>query len=290
MKLVTSVSQMQKLSQTLRRRGKKIGLVPTMGFLHEGHLSLVRIARKKSDVVVVSIFVNPTQFGPQEDFEKYPRNLAQDKKLLAREKCDILFYPSVGDIYPENYLTYVEVKDITEVLEGAFRSGHFQGVVTVVTKLFNIVQPDVAVFGQKDAQQLVAIRKMASDLNFAAKILTGKTVRDKEGLALSSRNSYLTDEQKIQAQCLRQALMKGKSLIQEGQRDSQKIINSMQEVIRRQKNADIDYIAVSDAESLQPLGKISGRVLISLAVKFGQTRLIDNICLQAGKKVSEVTC
>jgi len=290
MKIITSVKQMQKSSLALRRKGKLIGLVPTMGALHEGHLSLVRMARKKSDVVVVSIFVNPTQFGPGEDFQKYPRVFPQDKKLLQKEKCDIIFYPSAKQIYPENYLTFVDVEDITTRLEGASRPGHFRGVATIVAKLFNIVQPDLAFFGQKDAQQVVVVKKMVSDLNFPVKIIVCPTVRDQKGLALSSRNSYLSPDEKCQALCLYEALEKARDLIQLGQTNPQVVISSMQTVIQKSPLAEIDYVAITDTKRLLPVDKIRGDVLISLAVRVGNTRLIDNICVRANKKIQEIRC
>lgn len=290
MKIITSPNQMQKTSLALHGRGKIIGLVPTMGALHEGHLSLVRTARQKSDVAVVSIFVNPTQFGPGEDFQHYPRDLNRDKKLLQEAKCDILFYPSQKEMYPDNYLTSVNLEGIADKLEGASRPGHFQGVATIVTKLFNIVQPDLAFFGQKDAQQVVAIKKMVADLNFPTKILVGPTVRDEKGLALSSRNSYLNKDEYHQALCLYEALQKAKDLIQLGVRDPGRVIHSMQQVIQKNPLAKIDYIAVTDSQDLQPVDKIQGDVLISLAVKIGKTRLIDNLCLRANQKVREIRC
>ena len=281
---------MHKLSQALRRKDKIIGLVPTMGALHQGHLSLVRMARKKSDVVVVSVFVNPTQFTPGEDFQKYPRVFAQDKTLLQKEKCDIIFYPSVKEMYPENYLTFVNVEDITTRLEGASRPGHFQGVTTVVAKLFNIVQPDLAFFGQKDAQQAVVIKKMVEDLNFPTQIVVAPTVRDQKGLALSSRNSYLSSDEKSQALCLYEALEKARDLIQLGQTNPQVVISSMQTVLEKNPLAQIDYIAITDLKRLLPVDKIAGDVLISLAVRVGNTRLIDNICVRVNKRVQEIRC
>jgi pantoate--beta-alanine ligase len=290
MKIITSVKQMQETSLALHRKGKLIGLVPTMGALHEGHLSLVRMARKKSDVVVVSIFVNSTQFGLNEDFQNYPRVFAQDKTFLQKEKCDIIFYPSVKEMYPENYLTFVNVEDITTRLEGASRSGHFRGVATIVAKLFNIVQPDLAFFGQKDAQQAVVIKRMVADLNFPAKIVVAPTVRDQKGLAFSSRNSYLSPDEKSQALCLYEALEKARDLIQLGQTNPQMVISSMQTVIQKSPLAEIDYVAITDTKRLLPVDKIRGDVLISLAVRVGNTRLIDNICVRANKKVQESRC
>jgi pantoate--beta-alanine ligase len=290
MKIITSLQKMQQTSRALHRQGKVIGFVPTMGALHEGHLSLVRMARQKSDVVAVSIFVNPAQFGPNEDFQRYPRNLKRDSALLREEKCDLLFFPSRRLVYPEGYLTYVDVEDLSDKLEGGFRPGHFHGVATVLTKLFNLVQPDLAFFGQKDAQQAVIIRKMVSDLDFPTKIVVGSTVRDEKGLALSSRNGYLKKDERPQALCLYEALQKGKELINQGEKNPQAITASMQEIIRKYHLARTDYIAVTDTVNLEPLDKIAGEVLISLAVRIGGIRLIDNLCLRTGKKVRQVTC
>jgi len=277
MKIIKSPQKMQKISLELKRKGKIIGFVPTMGFLHPGHLSLVKVAKKNSDVVVTSIFVNPTQFGPKEDFKTYPRDFNRDQKLLQKEGCDIIFFPQVKDIYPSNYLTYVNVEKITDILEGAFRPGHFQGVTTVVAKLFNIVLPDVAVFGQKDAQQAVVIKKMVKDLNFPMKILVAPTAREKNGLARSSRNSYLTKEQRKKAGVLYKSLELAKDLIHQGEKNSAVIINQMKKLIGLEKMAKLDYISINDAENLEPQKKLKAEVLISLAAKFGKTRLIDNL-------------
>jgi pantoate--beta-alanine ligase len=271
---------MQGICTNLKKKGKTIGFVPTMGYFHEGHLSLMRIAKRKADVLVVSLFVNPTQFGPQEDFKKYPRNLTGDKKLLKDLKCDYLFYPHMKDMYPEGYETFVEVEKSKKVLEGAFRPEHFKGVTTIVAKLFNIVMPDVAVFGQKDFQQAVVIRMMVKDLNFPVRIIVAPTIREKSGLALSSRNSYLSGEEKKQALSLYNSLNLAKKLIKSGERDSKRIKEKMRRLIQKGPEARIDYISINDSETLEPLMKIKGNILISLAVKIGKTRLIDNIILK----------
>lgn len=264
----------------LKKWGKTIGFVPTMGYLHEGHLSLMRVAQKNSDVLVVSIFVNPIQFGPQEDFKKYPRNLRRDKKLLKDLECNYLFYPQMKDVYTQGYETCVEVGKPTKVLEGGFRPGHFKGVTTIVAKLFNIVQPDIAVFGQKDFQQAVVIQRMVKDLNFPVKIVVAPTIREKSGLALSSRNEYLSNEQKKQALALFQSLNLAKKLIKAGERDSKKIKDKMRKLILKQPEARIDYISINDSETLEFLKKIKGDIVISSAVKIGNTRLIDNIIIK----------
>jgi len=268
---------MQKICGELKRRGKKIGFVPTMGYLHKGHLSLVKIAGRKSDVVVVSLFVNQTQFGPQEDFQRYPRDFKKDRLLLEQVGCDYLFAPSNKTMYPEGYLTYVNVERLTTHLEGAVRSGHFRGVTTIVAKLFNIVQPDMAVFGQKDAQQAVVLKKMVYDLNYGIKMIIAPTVREWDGLAYSSRNSYLSREERKQAKVLYQTLQLAKKIIGEGERSVFRIVSKMNKFIDRQPLAEIDYIAITDAKTLELLNKLKGEVLISLAVRFGKTRLIDNM-------------
>jgi len=250
-----------------------------MGYLHEGHLSLIRIAKKKSEVLVVSVFVNPTQFGPREDFKRYPRDFKRDRFLLESRlrRDDFVFAPGKKDMYPEGYLTYVNVDRITQKLEGAVRPVHFQGVTTIVAKLFNIVQPDVAVFGQKDAQQAVVLKKMVDDLNYRIKMVIAPTVRERDGLALSSRNMYLSTEERKQAKVLYQALLVAEDMIKKGERKASKIVSGMRTLINKQPLADIDYIAITDANSLELLKKLEGEILISLAVRFGKTRLIDNI-------------
>ncbi len=268
---------MQKICGELKRQGKQIGFVPTMGYLHQGHLRLVRIARNKSDVVVVSLFVNPAQFGPREDFHRYPRDFKKDRLLLEQAGCDYLFAPSVRMMYPEDYLTYVNVEKLTSHLEGTVRPGHFRGVTTVVAKLFNIVQPDIAVFGQKDAQQAVVLKKMVDDLNYGIRMIVAPTIRERDGLACSSRNLYLSIEERRQAKVLYQALRLAKEMIKKGERSVSKLVSRMNKFIDKQSLAEIDYIATTDAHTLELLNKLKGEVLISLAVRFGKTRLIDNI-------------
>jgi len=277
MRVVRSIKQMLGISKEARTQGKSIGFVPTMGALHAGHLSLIRKARKENDFVAVSIFVNPAQFGPKEDFKKYPRNLKLDAKLCKKEGVDIIFYPSAKEIYPEGYKTYVKVEDLSKVLCGSARPGHFRGVATVVTKLFNLVHPDIAYFGQKDAQQAIIIKKMVSDLNMPVKIKVMPTVREKDGLAMSSRNMYLNPRERKDAVVLSQALNLSGDLIKSGIRDSRKIVNRMSQLIKTKKTAKVDYISIVDLESLKPLKKITGNCLIALAVWIGKTRLIDNI-------------
>lgn len=277
MRLVKSPKTMQRICGELRQKGKTIGLVPTMGYLHEGHLSLVRIAKSKSDVLVVSVFVNPTQFGPGEDLKSYPRDFKRDRLLLEEEGCDFVFAPRMKNMYPEDCLTYVTVEKITGKLEGRTRPTHFQGVTTIVAKLFNIVQPDIAVFGQKDAQQAVVLKKMVDDLNYGIKMMIAPTIREKDGLALSSRNRYLSEEERKQAAVLYESLREAKKLIGKGERSAKRIISRMRNMINKQPSAKLDYIAITDARTLEPLKRLKGEVLISLAVRFGKARLIDNI-------------
>ena len=268
---------MQQLARSLKQKGKKISFVPTMGALHKGHLSLVKRAKKLGDFVVVSIFVNPTQYGPKEDYKKYLRNLKKDKELLQKAGCNLIFAPGTKDIYLEGYLTYVNVEELSDRLEGAFRPGHFKGVCTIVAKLFNIVQPDFAIFGQKDAQQAIIIKKMTEDLNFPVKIIVCPTVREKDGLACSSRNSYLNAEERSQAKILYPSLKLGGKMIKAGEKNPLKIIKKVRELIEKMPLAKIDYVVLTDVEKLEPVKSIKGELLLSLAVKFGKTRLIDNL-------------
>ena len=270
---------MHAIIKRLRMQGKTIGFVPTMGALHEGHVSLMRQARRENDFVVVSIFVNPTQFGPQEDFKKYPRNLRGDALLCRKIGADIIFYPEIKEMYPDNYKTYVGVYDLSDCLCGKFRPGHFRGVATVVTKLFNIVSPDIVYFGQKDAQQAIIIRKMVDDLNMPLKIKVMPTVRDKDGLALSSRNVYLDPEERRDATVLYQALNLARDLIRKGNINSASIIQRMKQLINRKKSAKVQYISIVDLENLKPIPKIKDKALLALAVYIGKIRVIDNIIL-----------
>lgn len=273
----------EKISQVLKKiklEKKSIGFVPTMGALHAGHLSLILQARKENDFVVVSIFVNPSQFGPGEDYRQYPRPIKKDVAFLRRAGVDFIFNPQVKDMYPENFTTYVSVEGLSSVLCGRIRPGHFRGVTTVVAKLFNIIGPDTAYFGQKDAQQAIIIKRMAEDLNMPVKIKVMPIVRERDGLAVSSRNIYLDKQERKDALVLSRALNLAKDLIKGGLKDSDKIVREMKKLIRQKKIAKIDYAAVVDLKSLKPLKKISDHCLIALAVWIGKTRLIDNICLK----------
>ncbi|MER3469694.1 MAG: pantoate--beta-alanine ligase [Thermoflexus sp.] len=255
------------------------GFVPTMGYLHEGHLSLIRRARAENDHVAVSIFVNPTQFGPHEDYNRYPRDLERDLRLLEPLQVDLVFVPSVEEMYPPGFQTWVIVEELSRPLEGASRPGHFRGVATVVAKLFNIVQPDRAYFGQKDAQQAVVIRRMVRDLNFPVEIVVCPTVREPDGLAMSSRNTYLSPQERQAATILFRALQAAKARYEAGERDGERLREAMREVLRGEPLARVDYVSVADPETLEELSRVEGPALLSLAVYIGNTRLIDNLLL-----------
>ena len=263
--------------QRLAASDKSWGLVPTMGFLHDGHLSLIRVAKANNDRVAVSIYVNPTQFGPQDDFDSYPRDLERDLSILREEGVDLAFTPTDSVMYPAGFETAVSVQYLTNRLEGAARPKHFQGVTTVVTKLFNIIQPHRAYFGQKDAQQTVVLRRMVSDLNFDTKMIVCPTVREADGLALSSRNKYLTPAEREAATVLYRALQAAQSACQDGERRGQPLRSLMREIIATEPMADLEYVSVADPETLFELDEITGDILLSLAVRVGSTRLIDNI-------------
>ncbi len=270
---------MQQISGKLKAEGKSIGLVPTMGFLHKGHLSLVEKSKKKTDITVVSIFVNPTQFAPNEDLKKYPRNLERDKKLLRELDVDYLFIPEVEEVYSENYQTYVEVSKITKILEGEFRPTHFRGVTSVVSILFNTVMPDYAFFGRKDAQQAAVIKQMVKDLKFKIHIIVSPIVREPDGLALSSRNIYLSKKERDDALVLYKSLLLAERLIKEGERRTEKIIVLMKEVIFSVNTSKLDYINIMNAETFEPVKEIErgNKFYILVACKIGATRLIDNL-------------
>lgn len=277
MKVVKTIAEMRQLRGAIEG---SVGFVPTMGYLHEGHLSLIKRAKEENDIVVVSIFVNPTQFGPREDFKKYPRNTKRDLTTLE-PLADIVFMPSNDEMYPKDYNSWVEVKDVTEELEGAMRPSHFRGVTTVVNKLFNIVAPTRAYFGQKDAQQAVVIKKMVKDLNMNLEVVVCPTIREEDGLAMSSRNTYLTKQQRKAAAVLYQALLLAKRLVvEEGEKDAGTLRLAMTELIQKEPLANIEYISVADNETLKEIHRLKSPALVSMAVKFGKTRLIDNIVLE----------
>ena len=267
---------MQKVAASLKRKGRTIGFVPTMGALHEGHLSLIRRARRENDVVMVSIFVNPAQFGPREDYKKYPRGLGRDALLCRRAGADIIFAPAARTMYPAGFKTFVEVERLGTTLCGASRPGHFRGVTTVVAKLFNICLPSRAYFGAKDAQQAAIIRRMAEDLNMPLSVKVLPTVRGKDGLALSSRNAYLSPRQRQDALVLSQSLAKAAAMVRAGERDPRELIRAIAREISRAQSSRVDYIAVVDPETLEPVERLSGKALVLLAVWIGKARLIDN--------------
>jgi pantoate--beta-alanine ligase len=281
MRILAGILEMQNAAHDLRAEGKRIALVPTMGYLHEGHLSLMRIARQHAEVVVTSIFVNPTQFGPTEDFTKYPRDIERDTRLAASAGTDILFVPTSAEMYPDGYATYVSVERITEVLEGKVRPTHFRGVATVVGKLFHSAEPHVAIFGQKDAQQVAVIRRMTLDLNFGVEIVVAPIVREPDGLAMSSRNVYLSAAERAQATVLSRSLALADELVRGGERSAGALVKAMTALISGQPAAKIDYVSVADATTLLELAELApgAPVLVSLAVRFGPTRLIDNTLL-----------
>jgi pantoate--beta-alanine ligase len=281
MKIIRSVRKMQRFSRALRANSVRIGLVPTMGYLHEGHARLLRAARRHARCVVMSIFVNPAQFGPKEDYARYPRDFARDMRLAKKEKVDVVFYPAAGDMYPRGYRSFVTVGDLSERLCGRSRPGHFRGVATVVCKLFNIVMPETAYFGQKDAQQVRVIRQMAHDLNIPVRIKEIPTAREPDGLAISSRNVYLSAQERAQAPSLVHALRHAQDLVRGKERNAAVIMRQMRAILAKAPRAKIDYIAVVDYENLRPLSRVQGKTLIALAVWFGKTRLIDNVIVRA---------
>lgn len=277
MKIFTTIQEVREEVCQLKSAGNSVGFVPTMGFLHQGHLSLVREAVRMADSTVVSIFVNPAQFGPQEDFKEYPRDLQRDSGLLEREGVDVVFVPDQVEMYPENFSTYVEVHGLQDKLCGRSRPGHFRGVCTVVLKLFQIVDPDMAFFGQKDAQQALIIQRMVRDLNMNVDIKVLPIIREEDGLALSSRNSYLDSEERKAAVGLFRSLRQAEQMIKDGEKNPRRIIQRMKQIIHSEPLAGMDYIEIVDLENLDPLDKIEGDVLVALAVFIGKIRLIDNL-------------
>jgi len=284
MKIIKSVREMAAFSRDVRRRNRTIGLVPTMGYLHEGHLSLMKAARRQTDVVVVSIFVNPLQFGPHEDFRQYPRDFRRDRAMAQSVGVDVVFCPSQKDMYPDGYRTFVTVDKLTDGLCGASRPGHFKGVTTVVAKFFGIVKPDKAYFGQKDAQQAIVIKRMTENLNMGIDIRVMPIIREKDGLAMSSRNVRLSAAERRDAPILYQSLVKARRMVKGGETDPSKVIRRICFLIEGKRSARIDYVAVVDARDLSPLRSIDEAVLIAVAAYFGKTRLIDNIVIREDKR------
>ncbi|MFH1476440.1 MAG: pantoate--beta-alanine ligase [Verrucomicrobiota bacterium] len=288
MQIINSPEEMQKMALEWRREGRRIGFVPTMGCLHEGHMALVQLARTEADVVVLSIFVDPTQFGPKEDYKRYPHDLSWDSELCRQNGVEVIFHPSVQDMYPglaetglSSHTVCIDENDLSKKLCGAFRPGHFHGVLTVAAKLFNIILPNVAVFGQKDAQQAILVRHMIHDLNFPVNLIAAPIIREKDGLAMSARNSYLSPDERRDAVVLSAVLKLARRLYREGERNCETIKEAMRELIaKRASAAEIEYIEIVDAHTLNPVHKIRGENdLVALAVRIGQTRLIDNLPL-----------
>jgi pantoate--beta-alanine ligase len=276
LEIIERIEDLRRIVRRIRREDKIIGLVPTMGALHEGHVSLIRLAASSNDFTVVSIFVNPTQFGPAEDFERYPRSLDPDLEKSRSTGVDLVFAPTADEMYPSGFGTYTEVEGLTQMLEGASRPGHFRGVATIVLKLFNLVEPHRAYFGLKDYQQLKVIQKMVRDLSLDIEIVPGPTVREPDGLAMSSRNAYLEPRERQAAAALFRALQEAKARAEAGESDAESIRKAAEDVLRAEPLADIDYVAVVDPETLQPVGQVRGPALVALAVRIGSVRLIDS--------------
>jgi len=277
MKVIRTIRELREELWIQRSHGQRLSLVPTMGYFHEGHLSLMDLAREKSDFVVVSLYVNPTQFGPNEDLACYPRDFIRDERLARERGTDVLFYPDNQEIYPDSFCTYVVPEKLANVLCGRSRPTHFRGVTTIVAKLFNIVQPDLAVFGRKDAQQAIIIKRMVSDLNFPIEIVVAPIVRESDGLAMSSRNTYLSPAERQQAPVIFQALTKAVELVQKGERRSAFIEKKISQMIVTADLARIEYIQVVSEKDLQPVEKVEPGTFMAVAVWFGKTRLIDNL-------------
>jgi pantoate--beta-alanine ligase len=284
MQIATTITEIRTWVREARAAGRTVGFVPTMGALHVGHVSLIRAAAERCDFVVVSIFVNPTQFGPGEDFEKYPRPLEKDLAICEENGVDAVFAPSPAEMYPRRNLTWVTVEKVSEPLCGRFRPGHFRGVATVCTKLFNIVGADLAFFGQKDAQQVAVIQRMVADLNMPLEIVVCPTVREQDGLATSSRNQYLSPQERKEATVIYRSLQRSAELIREGETDAARITDQMCGILRQVPALRIEYVSIVDAESLEDLGQVKGKVLVAVAGRLGSTRLIDNIVVDATTK------
>jgi pantoate--beta-alanine ligase len=280
MQIYKTIQETREASRAVRQSRKRLGFVPTMGALHDGHLSLIRAAKTQSDVVAASIFVNPLQFGPNEDLSKYPRTFERDCELLEKEGVAFLFAPSIEEMYPEKSVTYVDVEGLSDKLCGRSRPGHFRGVSTVVAKLFNIVEPDIAFFGQKDAAQLAIIRRMVRDLNMPVEIVAGPIVREPDGLAMSSRNAYLDEQQRKSALVFYRSLQHVNAIFEQGERNSTKLIAAGRKILSDEPALKLDYIEVVDPDTLDPIDEIRGKVLVAVAGFLGTTRLIDNILLK----------
>ncbi len=284
MRVITSIDEMRQEVKERKARGESVGLVPTMGFFHAGHISLMRAAREENDYVVVSLFVNPTQFGPHDDLEDYPRDLERDVEMAEGAGVDCIFHPAAEEVYPEHYLTYIEVERVSSMLCGASRPGHFRGVATVVAKLFNIIPAERAYFGLKDAQQVWVIRKMVEDLDFDVEIVACPTVRESDGLAMSSRNMYLEAEEREAAAVLYRSLRLAEEMVGDGERDAAKIVAGMRQLIASEPLVRPQYIEAVSWSSLQPAARLEGEVLLALAARVGKARLIDNVLLNVDSR------
>lgn len=284
MQILERIEEMRSWSDAERRQGRKIAFVPTMGFLHEGHLALVRDGKKRGDRLVVSIFVNPSQFAPQEDLAAYPRDFERDRGLLQQEGVDVVFYPAVAEMYPRGDQTRVQVEELSGRLCGAFRPGHFQGVATVVAKLFNIVQPNTAIFGCKDYQQLQVVRRMARDMSYAVEIIGHPTVREPDGLAMSSRNAYLNSAERRAALCLSHSLRQARCLVNRGERRASVILDRVRREVATEPLGRLEYASLTDPETLVEIEELRESAVLALAVWIGRARLIDNTMLEVGRR------
>jgi len=280
MNVIKSVTEMQAFSEGCRKQGKKISFVPTMGYLHQGHACLMQEGRKLGDILIVSIFVNPTQFGPGEDFEKYPRDWDRDAQLCESAGVDVIFAPTAEEMYPQGYQTSITVAHVSRNLCGVTRPTHFQGVATVVAKLFNCTKPHIALFGEKDFQQLVVIQRMVKDLNMDIQIIGVPTVREQDGLAMSSRNTYLSADERVSALSLSRGLKQARELFHHGERSARVLIGTVREIIEKEQGTAVDYIKICDMETLQDIDTIAGPAVMALAIKIGKARLIDNVVLK----------
>lgn len=280
MRLIDNISDLKAIIRCQKRLDRTIGFVPTMGYFHDGHVSLMKASISHNDFTIVSIFVNPIQFGDNEDLDKYPRDIIRDLSIAECEGVDVVFMPDINTMYPDGYKTYVEVSDITQALCGKTRKGHFKGVSTVVSKFFNIVEPDKAYLGQKDAQQLIVIQKMVKDLNMNVEIISCPIIREKDGLAMSSRNVYLNEYERKSATVLSRSLKEAEKLVNAGERSTEVIKKNVEDIINNEHNANIEYIEIVDVENLENIEIINSKALIAVAVKFGNTRLIDNVIVE----------
>lgn len=283
MRVIRNISQMRQFSENIRTQGKRIAFVPTMGFLHKGHLSLIDYGRKNAHVLIISVFVNPTQFGEGEDLQQYPRDLGRDCKLARKAGVDVVFVPEVSEMYPKDFQTYVTVESLSQLLCGAFRPGYFRGVTTVVAKLFNIIRPHIAIFGKKDFQQWVIIRKMVEDLKFDIEVIGLPTLREHDGLAMSSRNGYLTKKERASALSLYQSLNMAEAMVASGEKDASQIVCKIKDFILSKPYTKIEYVKICSPDTLKDIETLEDKALLAMAVKVGRARLVDNALLEVAK-------